>query len=99
MPQPHVYSSFGSKQELFLACWERVYDAVLQRLGTVKDREALFFYQAVASLRDGELGTSLLTDVRELRLVLGEERFRALLTQGASALLGEDAPAPPRSGN
>lgn len=97
VPQPHVYSSFGSKQELFLACWERVHDAVLQNPGSIDAlepidaRDAVFLYQVVASVQDGDLGEELRPGLLELRTVLGEDRLSALLGAGASLLLTGEA--------
>ncbi|WP_449277274.1 TetR/AcrR family transcriptional regulator [Leucobacter sp. GX24907] len=90
VPQPHVYTNFGSKQELFLACWEFVHDSVQQNLGLVGASEAAFFYQTVASVRDRDLVEKVRGDLRELRTVLSEDRFSVLLASGASQLLAED---------
>lgn len=102
VPQPHVYTSFRTKQELFLACVARVIEG-LSRTGDASpprplaDLEARLLFQAVAAARSGELAPELgqLLDVLEERL--GEERLLAVVNRGAASLLDPEQPESPAS--
>ena len=88
VPQPHVYASFATKQELFLACVDRLREELLGEVPDVR-RGALsrLLYQAVAACRDPGMRDVLILGLVELRESLGESRFEALLAAGGSALI------------
>lgn len=91
VPQPHVYASFGSKQELFIACCRRTVELLLT--GAPVDEPLppqaaqRLLYQAVAALGDAELGGLIGPEIAPLRRGLGEQAFLQLLSAGAAALL------------
>lgn len=88
VPQPHVYASFRTKGELFLACAERVAhgrDGVSE-LGSAGDA---FLLQAVAALGEPQLRDELLPVLRTLRLRLGAELFNGSLARAAGTALHE----------
>ncbi|MFT4231248.1 MAG: helix-turn-helix domain-containing protein [Leucobacter sp.] len=99
VPQPHVYASFATKQELFLACLERLSElgesSELDEPGestddkTRTDQDALqrFLHQAVAASRDPALGETVNVALSALRLRAGDRRFEELLARGALLLL------------
>lgn len=90
VPQPHVYASFSTKQELFLTCWERVYDEVLQKVGDVPTLTAAFFLQATSVVHSPDFAQTLVHgDLIELRTVLGSSRLQKLLKSGFDQLLTE----------
>ena len=90
VPQPHVYTSFRTKQELFLACVELACADVRDAADT--ERSALaqrVLLQAIAVVRDPSLTTALTPLVRTLRADVGERSFRALLSAAGLSLLEE----------
>lgn len=84
VPQPHVYTNFSTKLELFLSCWERVFSEILQS----QDRQlpahlATFLLQASAVAHSPDFAhTSLRSELREIRTSLGSEALGALLLSG-----------------
>lgn len=92
VPQPHVYANFSTKQELFLACFERVANLV-QTAPTAS--HARFLYQAVAAVGDEQLSAELLSGITALKEGVGEQAFFELLNAGAAAhLLLPHSPLP-----
>lgn len=120
VPQPHVYASFATKQELFLACCDVAADALTGSSRTRPSDAALrFLYQAVAVVDHPQFEPSrppgaqtraqlraqsggqppvasqplsqqqagLRERLTSLQDSLGEERFDALLVEGARLLL------------
>lgn len=89
VPQPHVYASFRTKRELFLACAARIADdADSGVLAMRADEDApQFLLQAVAALGDEEVGAELRPLLRRIRSTLGERAFDAMLQRAAAALL------------
>lgn len=88
VPQPHVYASFATKHDLFIACAERVVARVVEsRSADSDDTAARFLLQLVSSLGDAELRRQLLPLALELREALGEERFTALLARAAESMV------------
>lgn len=81
VPQPHLYASFRTKQELFLACCERA------AVGASSEEHARFLYQAVAAANTPELSPQLVHQLRALEIQLGEKQMLAILKLGASSLL------------
>jgi AcrR family transcriptional regulator len=50
VPQPHVYANFETKQQLFLACFERLGEQLSVRPSEAPSESLLrFLYQSVAS--------------------------------------------------
>ncbi|MBN9613644.1 MAG: TetR family transcriptional regulator [Actinobacteria bacterium] len=88
VPQPHVYASFRTKQDLFLACAERVADGPsgLAELGSAVEA---FLLQAVAALGEPQRREELLPVLRPLRLKLGAELFNGSLARAARDALRE----------
>ena len=95
VPQPHVYANFETKQQLFLACFERLGEQLSVRPSGVPSESLLrFLYQSVASSAAPGLQKPMRRPLLELRALLGEPLFDALLAAGARALL--DAQPDPR---
>ncbi|WP_336650897.1 MULTISPECIES: TetR/AcrR family transcriptional regulator [unclassified Leucobacter] len=94
VPQPHVYANFETKQQLFLACFDRVCDALLAE-HREPDSEGIqrFLFQAVSAAADPVLRFALLGSLLELRDALGDSEFDALLAAGAHSMLRTDADA------
>ncbi len=88
VPQPHVYTNFRTKQELFLGCVDRAASA-LQGGASTEDPEALarLVLQAVAALGEGTLRPELEPLLTRLQESLGGAAFDALLVRGARSLL------------
>lgn len=86
VPQPHLYASFDTKKELFLACLERAASIIVDG---ADDETVLasFLYQAVASARDPQLSETIIPFVRDMICAAGERRFAQLLARGGLALL------------
>lgn len=88
VPQPHVYASFRTKQELFTACFERASADVRQREGVdVPIRMQLMLLQGVASVHDPALMSRLGAVLRDLRLEVGVDRLNVLLGAAANSLI------------
>lgn len=92
IPQPHVYASFATKQELFLACVARLAEELAEELAeahSATPHEVLvrFLYQAIAAGHDLGMHDALLPRLALLRASLGESRFEALVAAGARALI------------
>ncbi|WP_449283303.1 TetR/AcrR family transcriptional regulator [Leucobacter sp.] len=92
IPQPHLYASFTTKQELFLACVERLEEELSEsqpaaHSATPRDVLLRFLYQAVAAAHDPGMHDALLPRLSLLRASLGESRFEALVAAGARALI------------
>lgn len=100
VPQPHVYASFGSKRDLFLACVELVLDsyANVSATDSLNDERAYtharFLLQLVAHAQDAELGIELRSRLLELRGAMGAEGFDSLILLGAASLLQQGQPKP-----
>ncbi|QAB17930.1 TetR/AcrR family transcriptional regulator [Leucobacter muris] len=95
VPQPHVYANFETKQQLFLACFERLGEQLSVRPSEAPSESLLrFLYQSVASSAAPGLQKPMRRPLLELRALLGEPLFDALLAAGARALL--DAQPDPR---
>ncbi|MBO1902565.1 helix-turn-helix transcriptional regulator [Leucobacter weissii] len=58
VPQPHVYASFRTKRELFLACVDRIARESLDAAASDETRALVsaFLLQSVASRHDAEVG-------------------------------------------
>lgn len=91
VPQPHVYASFKTKQELFLACVEASAGRLSDSVGDERD-EALIL-QAVAAAQDPELAPALRALLSDLRTRLGEPGFLDLLGRASAFLLSARAAA------
>lgn len=85
VPQPHVYANFGTKQELFIACAERVCEDLYRFHDGNRIEYARFLYQAVAAV-DDELRESLLPLLLSLRSADGV-KFDETLIRAAASLL------------
>lgn len=85
VPQPHLYSSFKNKQELFLVCLQQAAAESLQ--ASPKPVISRFVFQAVAALGDGGLAPTIGPVLTTLRDTMGNRRFQSLLLDGASSLL------------
>lgn len=90
VPQPHVYASFSTKRELFLACVGRACEAAIADRGLLPDPLAGMILHGVAASRENELAPSLGALLAELRDGIGERAFAALLQQAAKAQLAVD---------
>lgn len=102
VPQPHVYSSFATKRELFLACVVRVVKGLslwgdARTPGSVADADARLLFQAVAAARSHELAPDLGRVLDDLEEHLGEERLLAVVARGAAVLLDPESSASPAS--
>lgn len=88
VPQPHVYTSFRTKQELFLACFERASSDVRGRAGVnVPVTMQRMLLQAIASAHDPALSGRLVADLDDLRAELGADTFGALVRTAALSLI------------
>ncbi|WP_165384162.1 TetR family transcriptional regulator [Leucobacter triazinivorans] len=94
MSQPHLYASFATKRDLFLACFAFVLDELRE---PVSERDQAhratllrFLVQCVASSHVPGMREPLTAGLLELGSSLGESRFAALLAEGSHALI--DAP-------
>lgn len=108
VPQPHVYASFRSKGELFLACVARALDGgpgnaqdppasllhsqQLWGSAHLTDTGAALVVQAVAALGQTDIGEQLRPTLATLRGRIGDAEFAALLLRGAD-VLGSDVRA------
>lgn len=95
VPQPHVYTNFRTKQELFLGCLARAAESLRGETFTpphgalAYDSEALarLLLQAVSALGEESLRAELEPQLRGFREALGAAEFEALLLRGARSLL------------
>lgn len=91
VPQPHVYASFGSKQDLFLACCRRTAEVLIGEAaapeGLPTDSAARLLYQAVATLGDEQLREPVERELVPLRRAMAERRILEVLSTGAASLL------------
>lgn len=99
VPQPHVYASFHTKQELFLACVQRVNDD-LARAASARSRSpavagspvgdsaaALFLLQCIAASQEQVLQPELSELLQQLTDALGTEAILTLVRESAQAVL------------
>nr|WP_243752974.1 helix-turn-helix domain-containing protein [Leucobacter ruminantium] len=87
VPQPHVYASFRTKQELFLACFAAARAAIAAAPDEgLPERSCRLMLQAYAASGDPELREALSGDLAALREALGERRLGALLLEAARSL-------------
>jgi len=92
VPQPHVYASFATKQELFLACVELACAGVRDRAGVDVPRPLQrIVLQALSAVRDPALNDALSGELGGLHSCIGEVRFAALLSAAAAGLLDDEA--------
>jgi AcrR family transcriptional regulator len=92
VPQPHVYASFATKQELVLACVELSCAGVRDRAGVDVPRSLQrIVLQALSAVRDPALNDALSRELGGLRSCIGEVRFAALLSAAAAGLLDDEA--------
>lgn len=88
VPQPHVYANFATKQDLFLACLDRVGELLKDATTASSVRlPATFLYQAIAAGRDPQLSPLLGTAIAAIRVHLGESAFQTLVLQGSASLM------------
>lgn len=90
VPQPHVYASFRTKQELFLACVEASADRVRGSEANADDE--LLILQAVAAAQTPDLSGPLREILSALRHSVGDVAFHALLARAARSMLAPSAP-------
>lgn len=90
VPQPHVYASFRTKGELFLACVTQVCEGIAATPAPVPDDDARLLLQALSAARDEQLSAQLAPLLRGLRSQTTEEAFAALLERAAKAQLAVD---------
>lgn len=93
VPQPHVYTNFRTKQELFLGCVTRAVEELLLPAAPSSspgERDALsrIVLQAVSALGEESLHGELGAMLSGLREALGGDAFEALLVRGARSLIG-----------
>lgn len=87
VPQPHVYASFRTKRELFLACFASARAAIAAAPDEdLPERSCRLILQAYAASGDPELREALSGDLAALREALGERRLGALLLEAARSL-------------
>lgn len=103
VPQPHVYTNFRTKQELFLECVGAVAERLEERSAdptartessspeAAGDELAALILQAVGALGEPALHPELGTALSGLRARLGAPAFDALLVRGAGLLLRRDS--------
>lgn len=104
VPQPHVYANFTTKQELFLACAERVCERLESAVLTPRHSDSddavngddavhgAFLLQCVAASAEAKLQPALATLVQRLRSQLGEQRLLDLLAISARDILHKNLP-------
>lgn len=104
VPQPHVYTSFRTKQELFLACLVEAVGQLVEGSSATAveshsrvqepmlESAALYalIYQAVAVAQDEAMRESIVSQIIALREALGERGVAELLEIATTVLL----PAP-----
>lgn len=93
VPQPHLYVSYATKRELFLACCELATELLCADAPRMADASSAsasdvdrFFFQCVALLQAPDLGTEISGFYDHVRTRLGEPAFVQLLARGASLL-------------
>ena len=87
VPQPHVYASFRTKQELFLACAERAVDEASSVAAAAAPPElARFLLQLVAAAVDPSAPERLQELVSRLSAVSGTSGLTPWLERALSAL-------------
>ena len=94
VPQPHVYANFSTKQELFLACAERVCEALESTVlapGSDQDEAAygMFLLQCVAAFAEPKLQPELGALLEQLRKQIGAQRVLDLICASVSVVLHE----------
>lgn len=88
VPQPNVYANFSTKQDLFLACFERAATEVRARAGVdVPVTMQRMVLQALSSAQDPQLRGRLREDLEELRSEMSVEAFGALLSAAGRSLV------------
>ncbi|MFC6233624.1 TetR/AcrR family transcriptional regulator [Leucobacter soli] len=131
VPQPHVYASFRTKRELFLACVERALtpliransgdpdqaagahaafdlaavdtaavasvavdaaaDAAVDAAASIDDETAALLFQAIAAVRDDEVGRDLAPQLDALRAGLGGVVFASTVARAAESAVARAA--------
>lgn len=97
VPQPHVYASFETKRELFLACVDRATSELRTGQVTPEHRTdpfageltayKLLVFQAISTVGDAELEGALRPHLVSLRAALGVRAFDEILRAAAATLL------------
>lgn len=94
VPQPHVYASFANKHELFAACCSaaeaRLIEAITAR-DTPRPAHVCLLLQAVAVVRDEQLGAASRAFVTAVHKAAGDALFSELLALATTHLLSMDA--------
>lgn len=93
VPQPHLYASFKTKQELFVVCLERAGSLAAEGPSSSDSILAKFLFQAVAAAGDPKFSTIVSPVINAILQELGELGFRDLLLLAASSLLSGEGPA------
>lgn len=100
VPQPHVYTNFRTKQELFLACVARAVDDIVSsgygdaELATLPLEAACVVYQAYGAAQDSSLSADLSPLLSELEAHVDDEVRAGLFVHAASALRKTSGAAP-----
>ena len=91
VPQPHVYASFATKAELFLACVERGCAMAVDDPDEISEVTARLLLQAFAAAQLDELAPDLTEMLGLLAETLGERILAAALGRAAIAQLASFA--------
>lgn len=93
VPQPHVYASFRTKQELFFACFERAsMDVRMRTGGDAPVTMQRMLLQAIASVHDPALSGRLTGELDDLRSKIGAGAFGELVRTAAHSLIDSASP-------
>ncbi len=100
VPQPHVYASFRTKRDLFLACSQRVVEAITAAADGRCEASVesdipehlvwrLFILQAISALPEESLTAELQPLLSQLKVELGEQEFGALVLHATHTLMNQ----------
>ncbi len=89
VPQPHVYANFTTKQELFLACGQRVLELLADNAADDEEETRLsaFLLQCLAASHEPKLQPALSDLLDRANGALGEARILELIEHLAAGQL------------
>ncbi|GAA1631523.1 hypothetical protein GCM10009805_27720 [Leucobacter chromiireducens subsp. solipictus] len=85
VPQPHVYTNFRTKRELFLACVDAAVGRLLAGDGQTADERLVL--QAIAAVPEPSLSEPLRAQLAPLFTAVDAARMGELLSRAATELL------------
>lgn len=94
VPQPHVYASFETKRELFLACLDRAAERLVEDPSSKQareprrkaDRDGRMLFQSFAAVEDPDMSNEVSRRLESLLSTVGEKRLRVILSDVTEAL-------------